>query len=390
MSSTLTLQEAIDRALAANPSMLRADANRDAARRSRAGAGAPTSNPSFGFEAGPRIGGGTIGLDVGVGLQVPLDVGGTPLHLRRSAEAAVQATDAEARLARLQVVVGVRRAYAEAKAADQRLNLARESLEVAGETERVARRRHELGEVALLEPNSAELQRLDIELAVLDADSRQVAAFIELRRWLAWDALTPLVLADELASPTLTGGRDREALITAALEARPEVDAADARRKQAEANLRANRGAGAPGVSLTANWTREGAEANVVTGGLTFELPVQRNQLAVAQATGAASRAAIEADAIRLTVSREAAQAAARWSRATARHEFAVDRALPLAAENLRLLQRAYESGKEDLIAVLLMQNQALQARAKAIDAMVELHRAAAALELATGEELFE
>ncbi len=383
------MQAAIDRALVANPAVLRADADLDASRRASAGAGAPTANPSLGFEAGPRIGGGSIGLDVGVGLEVPLDLGGTPAHLRRGAQAALRATDADGRLARLQVVVGVRRAYAEAKAADQRLGLARESLAVAGETERVARRRHELGEVGVLEPNSAALQRLDIELAVLDAENQHAVAFAELRRWLAWDAFTPLVLSDDLVAPTLSDTLDSEALVAVALETRPELAAADARRAAAGATLRATRAAGAPGVSLLANWAREGDEANIVTGGLTFELPVQRNQLAVAEATGAAANASIDADALRVEIALQVDQATTRWSRAVVRHRLSADEALPLATESLRLLQRAYESGKEDLIAVLLMQTQALQARATAIDAIVELHRAAAALELAAGEELF-
>ncbi len=388
--SSLSLESAIERALAAHPQVLRAEANARAARAAQAGAAAPTSNPTLGVEAGPRIGGTGIEADVGVGLEVPLDLGGTPRHLRRSADAAVRAVDAERRLARLQVVVGVRRAYAEAVAAGRRVELTQQALGVAQQTERVAGRRHELGEVGILEPNSASLQRIAAALALVDAGNAHAGAVAELRTWLAWDSSVPLTLETEVGRPESDREFDTSKLVASAMNARPEVVAAEARSLEAEATLRAARGAGAPGLSLVANWAREGNEANVVTGGFTLELPVQRNQLAVAQAGGGAANAAIDAEALRADVSRQVARTLTRWQLAVERYELAVEAATPLAHENLRLLQRAYETGKEDLLAVLLMQTQALTAQATAIDATVELHRAAAALELAAGEELFQ
>ena len=79
----------------------------------------------------------------------------------------------------------------------------------------------------------------------------------------------------------------------------------------------------------------------------------------------------------------------AAWQAASERHGVTTGESLALAEESLRLVLRAYESGEEELLAVLFMQRQALDARRAAIDAELDLHRAASALERAVGELIF-
>ena len=262
-------------------------------------------------------------------------------------------------------------------------------MSLAEEMERVARRRHELGEVSVLEPNFAALERTDAQAAVLTARRERTAADRALRQLLALPTEEPLLLLaatapswPESLAPSVTD-------LVARAEQRADLLAARDSRRAADARLDLARADGVPGLSASAGWGREGDDANVVLGGVRFELPFQRNQLGIAEAHRAVGVAAVDADAVALRVVLDVAAALDSWEAAAEQHALATSQALPLAEQNLALVLRAYEAGKEGLLGVLLLQRQALAARRSAIDAEFELHRAAAALERAVGQEVF-
>ena len=384
-----SLGSVVELAMRANPDVRRARVEVEAAELARRGASAPTSNPAISVEAGPRFGGSGPQADVAVTLEIPIDLGGAPGRRRVVASADLDAARAQLAWVELEVATTARVRFAALVAADGRVALAEEAVSLAEEMERVARRRHELGEVSVLEPNFAALERTDAQAAVLTARRERTAADRALRQLLALPTEEPLLLLaatapswPESLAPSVTD-------LVARAEQRADLLAARDSRRAADARLDLARADGVPGLSASAGWGREGDDANVVLGGVRFELPLQRNQLGIAEAHRAVGVAAVDADAVALRVVLDVAAALDSWEAAAEQHALATSQALPLAEQNLALVLRAYEAGKEGLLGVLLLQRQALAARRSAIDAEFELHRAAAALERAVGQEVF-
>ena len=384
----LTLEAAVARALDSNPAVRGARVAVESAELARRGAGAPRANPTIMVEGGPRFRAGGPEADVSVGIQVPFDLGGTSRRRRTSAAANLDAARARLAVTELEVATSVRVFFAEAVAANGRVRLAADVVALNEEMVRVARRRHELGEVSILEPNFASLELAGARRALLDARVERARADRELRSLLALSASASLALSPSLP-PEWPGESPSESALLQRVEDHPALVAARDEARTAVAELEVARGTGAPGLWASGSWAREGAEDNLVIGGLQIGLPLQRNQLGVADATRAAGTADIDAEAAELAIPRDLAVALEVWQTAVARHDLAASDALPLADENLDLVMKAYEVGREELLAVLLLQRQALAARRAAIDAELELHRAAAALERAVGQEIF-
>lgn len=385
-AAQLTLQDAVDIALADNRDVRAASIDLTAAQRSEAGAAAPSANPKVGFQAGPRFSGGTTQADIGVSFEIP--IGGGTVHRRAAASEAVESSRAELAAVRLRVSTRTRLLYAAARAAEDRLALADEAEQLALETERIATRRHELGEVSALEPNFAALERAAARADVLTARREQASALRRLRTLLSLPASSPLDLGFT-AAPAWPAGLSHDRATLADSATRPDLTADLRAARAADAGARAARADGAPAFSLSAGWDREGDDANVVRGGLSIELPFQRGLAATAEAERVAARAALDAEHGVLVARLEVDEALAAWDGAAEQHAFMTTDGVPLANENLRLVLRSYEAGKEDLLAVLLLQRQALATRLAAIDAELELHRAAALVERALGREIF-
>ncbi len=385
----LDVAQAVERAANRHPDVLIATAELEAAQAVSRSAGLPASNPALSVEAGPRFGAGGPELDFAVGLEQEFELGGQPSRRRQVAGAELAATEAGLERVRLSVRIGTRLAFAEALVAKSMVKEAEDAVELATEMQRVASRRHEAGKTSILEPNFAGIEVAAARRDLLRARREYAGRLQALRGWLAMTGEAPLELVGEVPAPTKAPA-SADGLVERALGRRADLRELRGRTDAAAAALRLERGAAAPSIGLSAGYAREGAEAHVVTGGLTIPLPLlQRNQVGVAEARGALRAAELELEAAHAEASREIEQAFAAWQAAAEEFAIANREALPLAEENLRLLVGAYEAGKEDLMAVLLLQQQALAARRDAAEATVELHGARAALEQALGEEIF-
>ncbi len=387
---TLALADAVAVALESNPVVQAARIDVTAAEAARRGAGAPTRNPEISIGAGARFTPDGTGADLGVSFQIPLDLGGTARHRRDRETAGLAEARARLRWAELRVTTATRIAFAEAVAAELRLGLAEEAVALGLEIERAARRRHEIGEVSLLQPNSAALDRAAAEARRASAQGELAEAIQRLQAVLGLPAGDALVLV-RASSPAWPTGLETDdgALVARALAGRDDLVAAHEHEIAAVAELRAARSVGVPDLSVGGGWEREGGEADIVGGEVAFEIPLQRNQIQVARAEGGARRASLGASTAEQQVGREVRAALTSWRAAEERHRVTSGEALTLAEANLRLVLRAYESGEEELLPVLMMQRQALTAREAAIDAELAVQRASAELEQALGEAVF-
>ncbi len=386
----LTLEAAIALARDSNPAIQRARVDLDGARAATRAARAPSHNPQLSLGAGARFTEQGPSADVQVGLAVPIDLGGTGRRVRAREVAALEQARAQLVAVDTAVVVRTRLAFSEVVAAEQRLALAEDEVALGQQIERVARTRHRLGEASILEPNSAALDRAGAEARAAAARGELAEALQRLRAVLGVPADGPLALSP-IPAPTWSDElpRDAEALAFRAFQSRADLVAARTGEEGAEAHVRATRAAGLPPLTLGAGWEREGDEANIVGGSVSIELPVQRGQVDVAHAQQSVERAALDADALALQVERDVRGALVAWGAAVERQHLATGEALALAEDNRRLVLRAYETGEEELRAVLAMQRQVNAARAAAIDAELALQRAGARVEEALGEPIF-
>lgn len=390
LEGLLSLEEAVVRGLEHHTEVRGAQIRVAAAERVVRGAGAPAENPSLSIQAGPRFTEGGVTADLAIALEVPIEGGGAVRHRRAASAASLEAARSTLVVVELAVSSAIRIAFADAVAGDGRAALAEEAFAVAKQTERVARRRHEVGEVSVLEPNFASLERAEAEGDLLRARQARVVAYQSLRATLWMSAGAPLSLSPP-ARPVWPVSRsaDLGALVAGAEAVRGDLLAAHHTERLGEADLRAARAAAVSGLAIGAGLGREGNGTTLVSGGLTVELPLQRNQAGVAYSWAASEATRLERASLEQEVPRQVILALLEWQSASENLAIAGGEARGLAEENLRLASRAYDSGKEGFLTVLLFQRQALAARGTAIDAEAELHRAAARLELALGEEIF-
>ena len=182
---TLTLDRALELAGATAPGIEAATAGVRAAEAQRRAAGL-RPNPSIDVEAENVIGTGSYsGLssaETTVGMSLPLELGG-----KRSARIGV--ADAQTARARLEVVTAqadlrlkVTQAFVEAAAAERRLGIARDQRDIASEGLRGARLRVRAGRASPLEEQRADVQRINAETALAQAERSAALARANLAR----------------------------------------------------------------------------------------------------------------------------------------------------------------------------------------------------------------
>jgi outer membrane protein len=323
-----------------------------------------------------------------------------------------------------ELAVSVERAvgtYWAAVLASEGLSVKAKSLDLANATFNKNKRMLELGALAPLEIHRSEADVASRKLEVLRAEFDMRRRQEELRRELGIDldpalARLPLELVDE---PEMgdAGPPDVEAVVDAALRARPELHALERRLESRDAQVRVAQSAARPGVDLVASYALSGVggtefdpgTSNIVRvsnlGGafdqisdrqfpvyslsLVIDLPVRNrsNRANLATARIDRERGRIELQERRQEIALEVRQAAdevAHTLRATTLATIARD----LSQKTLESEQRKYELGAAELFFVLDAQAKLAQAELSLLSAKVDYQRARTGLDLASGRLL--
>lgn len=182
--------------------------------------------------------------------------------------------------------------------AAEQVRLAAAAGGIAEEIERSAQRRHQAGDIPDLDVNVAHATLARARAEIEARRAAQTAALGELRIILGMDATEPLALRGDL--------RDRHpyelsALLSAAAE-RPDLQALQAERVAADADLRLGEAGKWPSLGLGARYHKDQGE-NVALGSVTLGLPVfERGQGARAEAAARARRIGFSLEAARRAV----------------------------------------------------------------------------------------
>jgi cobalt-zinc-cadmium efflux system outer membrane protein len=379
---TLTLEAAVQRTLSSNPGLRAASLEVDA-RTALARQAARLPNPTLETEAENVGSSGAEAAVLTASIAQLVELGGDRGARRRlaSREADLARTDAAA--ARIDYVRFARVRFAEAAAAQARLNLAETAEALARRSLEVTAEQVDAGDRSPVDETRAELQVAEASAERASAAAERTAAFARLAA--LWAAEPDFSAVEALPVP----------------EPLPEFDTLDSRLTgsaalalwsievdRREAALRLERAQRIPDLTLSAGYRRfSGTGDRAFVGVLSLPLPLfstnrggtsaARSRLLAAEADRDAAAAAARADL------------AAVYGEAAAAYAESVsfrDDVLPRAEDVVARIEEGYREGKFALLDVLDAQRTLADARARYAGALAAFHIATAEIERLTTE----
>ena len=379
--SSLSLPEAVNRAMAANPTLAAARLT-GAINQASLAVASERPNPEVTAEfekETPRQ---------AFGVAVPLELAGKRSKRIAVSQATIRAGEAEIAATMIQVRTDVRRAYHDVLIAAARLTVSQELRDLSQRVRDAAQARFDAGDVPRLEVLQAGLAVAASENEAAAAEGALAAARTRLNALLG----QPLDTTQTLSTLLDAGGPiPLDAALNLARTASAELVVLDRRLDEQRAKVTLAQALKTPDLIPTATLTHD-AEPEFTYGwraGLAVTLPLFASHKAgvlVEQTTLDQLVAQRQAAATRIAGEVTAAAATAEAQRlAYVRYR---DVILPQAQQVEQLAQDSYQLGQTGISALL----QALQAsrdlRARALDAMTQLQTALADLERAIGAPL--
>lgn len=385
-SGGMTLEEALTHASRNRQELAAYRTDLDAAALKLKHAGLPP-NPELGV-AWDNLGGdlpADDGRETTVSLSQPFEIGGKPSARKNKSQAEIIRLQREQTTVWLDIAAEVRMAFLEVLVARERLTLQQEAGKIASELAGLTHERVAAGELAATEETRAEARKaetmaetqkqkrllaeaeLGLTLALVEPDNVTVTVAGQLPQEVAIPDLQTL-LAGIQGSPLLTLRRSESELATTGLSLE-------------QANAWSD-----PALSLA---VREipGKDARAVSVGLSIPLPFfQRNQAALAEASATVRKATTNEKAAALRLKTELIKShtvlvAADQEARTLRNEV-----LSRAAEAAEAVREGFRVGKFRYSDVLEASQSLVTVQARHLDAILELNRAAIALDHLLGK----
>ncbi|GAB6082946.1 TolC family protein [Desulfuromonas carbonis] len=385
----LTLQEALQRTLAANPDLAAAGAEQQAAAAERRQAGR-RPNPELGVSLENALGSGAYqgsdGAELTLELSLPVELGGKRRLRREAADLALELAATAQASARIEALTTTRQRYLAVLAAQEQLQLAQEEVAAANRSLQAAEERISTGKAPRVdrlrlqgEASIAALERTRAERALELARQALAAAWgataVDFER-LAGE-LTPLPDLPELA--TVEGLLEQT---PAAARAR----LASARSRNQLAQTRAER---IPDPSLTLGWRHfQESDDQALVFGVALPLPLfNSGRDAVAAAGSRLQGELARAQSARNQARQELRSAWQGLADARAAAELFAQQIVPAAAESFAAADFGYRAGKFNLIELLDAQRTLFEARRRQLEAVYTCQLAASELQRLLGAD---
>lgn len=378
----LTLDQALARARERAPAIIAARAAIDEARGRLTGASVLLrDNPEIEAGAGARVVEHGELLEANLGVRQVFELGGRRGARIASATAGLaRESAAEADVTR-RVLRDTAIAFWTAVHAGERQRLTENGAALAEETVRSVQRRHQAGDVGILDVNVAMAALARARSAAQAQAAGREASLGALRLTLDMDANEPLAAHGNL--------RERPHYVLPTLlergAERPDLQGLAAGARQAQADQRLGRALAWPNLGLGASYERDDGN-NVAMGRMTLTLPVfERGQGLRAEAAARERGAQRALEASRRIVSVEVQTAFAVYQRREAA-VFELERnALPGLDDNEALARRSYEAGQLSLAEWLLIRREILETKGEHLSRLLEAAVAGVELEASAG-----
>jgi len=376
-----------------SPVLTVARSTRSRAEAARVGASLrlPT-NPEVSVAVGPRIGVSGTGVDVDVSLMQQIQIAGERGARLDAANALRDLTEAEIEVIRWAVHCDVHAAFHRAIVDQERMRLAERVVSFQREVSRVVDRQIAAGEASPLALRLARAEVAQAEQVLVAAQQAFFASRVRLAQLSGWPVDAPPMPVGAAGSPADPPPLDR--LREVAQARLPSLRANATRIREAEARSTLADREAWPRPSLGVQYRREGnpsAEGayDVVMGVVSIPIPsFQRNQGDRARARADVTVAEAELEASRRLLDGELAAARSEVAAAAARARAYGTEILPLFEESLALLQRSFELGEIDLLALAIGRERLLRIQSDALGAQQDYFVALARLERVVGVDL--
>ncbi|MEQ9398919.1 MAG: TolC family protein [Longimicrobiales bacterium] len=382
----LTIAAARSRALAQNPSFLAALESVTAAQGDLRTAGTYPYNPLAEAEGPGVLTEGRGRYEARLGQEIEW-AGQRGLRLG-AARAGLRATSSRTLDEARRLLGEVEAAFVSMAAAQERYRLAEEIEDLNRRLVEAVRVELGEGEVSVLEANLVEIEAARARARVLEAGRAVATANLALRRLMGLDP-GPVIRVEADPSLSVADG-DADIMVAAALEARPDLEAARSQVEEARSLQSLATRAALPNLRVSGIVEGEGGGADPRFG-VALSLPVplfDRNQGLRLRREAEVDRSRFDAGATAIRVRTEVLDAVQTY-RASVR-ELAIYRSdiLEPVRRNQGLLDTAYREGKLDLSSLLLLRNQLLDAELGYWEAWERHRRAAVAVRTATSAVL--
>lgn len=398
-ASGMTVDDAVRYALANNPELAAIRLEVIAARALVRQAGL-RANPTLDARGSRQVNGPDN--SVMVEGMLPLELGG-----RRPARIRVAERERDVRVEMLRdrerMLAGeVRAKFGEALAEALKLGFTEELLITTRRGYRLVVARVVEGRTAPLEQNMLLVEVNRLRSTRETSEGRVQVALIELRNLIGMKPEEPLRLKGEFTD-LLDQPVSLSEATTRALGERPDVRAARAMERLAEAQIEQARAEGRFDAALTAGYQRmkQGFMLNgidemgqlrpidmtshSVTFGVSLSLPVRnKNQGAIEAAVANSEAAKRRREAAELTVRREVAAAFARYERAARAMEIFRVGVQGQSSANLNVIRQTYELGAKSLIDYISEQRRFIEVENEFIDAILATYQARVEIERAS------
>lgn len=392
VAGQLTLAEAMRLAETAHPAVRAREAQLTAVEGSRREAAALFfGNPALSADATRRRFESPDGRakEWNLGIAQPIEIGGQQARRREAADANLQALQAEIEEAKRQARSDAALRFHAVLAANSRLRLEQQSLELFDSAAQAVAKRRAAGEDTRLDANVALVEAERARNAVGLARERLLDARAELATVLQLPPTTLPEVSGDLTPPAADAPAYSLNDLLASAQGMPRLRALSSREEVARARVGLERAARYPDVTLGVSAGREGAanaREQVTTLSLSVPLPLfKQNDAAIGQAQTEATQAEIERAA---AVRDSQAQVRRLWSRLESQRE-RVKRLqqamLAASVDNQQLAARSRQAGQIGLLDQLLVNRQAIDAERDFNEALADLHATRIELEYAAG-----
>ncbi len=349
-------------------------------------------NPQIGVGAGRRRfeqGGGDIQPEAELAIEV--EIAGQRGKRIEEAEQGLARAQAEVDDFERLLCARVKEAFYKSLYLRRRLELFKKTSELNSRLREATTVRFRSGEVAKLDENLAVIRDGRSRRDAFQADRDYKTSLLELERLLGREPLGRLEPQGGL--PIEPVAFDPTALVAVALERRPDLRARRAEIRRVEAEQRLTRRSIVPNVTLGAFYEEEvgadGERDRIVGGRIMFPLPVfDRKQAELSVLGGRHAQAEYDRRAAALAVRGEVGDAYRAYDAAVNVLSLYETEALSRVGENFRFIETAYREGKIDLLKLVVVQNDLVDAEFSYIESLWDYWRAAVALESAVARPL--
>ena len=317
-------------------------------------------------------------------LSQPFELGGQRAARIEASERAIDIARVQLEARRAELRASVTAAFFVALISQDRVRLARDSLDLAARGSLAAGNRVRAGKVAPLEETRARVAEAGVRLELVQAQGDLRTQRQQLGALLGRPALDQALDGDALALPALPS----EAAVEARLAEAPASRQARLQVRRLAALAELERARRIPDLTVTAGGQRDVALGrNQAIVGISVPLPLfDTNRGNIAEALSRRDQAEDQADAIALRLRSDAATARQRHANALAEVETLRGDILPGALTAVTAATTGFEFGKFGFLDVLDAQRTLLLARSQYLRALAEAHRAVTDLDRLLGE----